>query len=308
MNGKKVLITGCSGFLGSNLASEVKKHAPKLVVYGTDRKGKDTDEYSFFEADLTDGKSAERLISEIVPDYIIHLAGAISTEDWETLYNANVKTTVSLLEAVKKSNSHPRVVVIGSAAEYGLVVREDLPVKEDLATKPASIYGASMCCRSTLCMTYARNGLDVSVGRAFNIIGPGVSEKLVIGSFAKQIADIKEGGSKGTLSTGRLDSQRDFLDVSDVSRALYILALNGISGGVYNICSGRSASIKECLDLMLRGLPHIKVATATDRLRQNDVSDVYGSNEKISTDTGWKQRISLEEGLRRTMDYYINKH
>jgi GDP-4-dehydro-6-deoxy-D-mannose reductase len=152
---------------------------------------------------------------------------------------------------------------------------------------------------------YARNGLDVCVGRVFNIIGPGISDKLSTGAFAKQIAAIEKQGGKGTMNTGRLDSKRDFLDISDISNALYKMAVRGKTGEVYNICSGKSVSIKESLDIMLKDFHEIKVNTVKDHLRQNDASEVYGDNKKLVRDTGWKQRVTLEEGLKRTCNHYI---
>jgi GDP-4-dehydro-6-deoxy-D-mannose reductase len=305
MNGKKALVTGACGFLGSNLVSEIKREAPKTIIYGADRNVREKLLYVPIKTDISDEKRTASLISEVMPDYIFHLAGTISTENWEALYEANIKTTVALLEAVNRSSSQARIVIVGSAAEYGPVRHEDLPISEDLLPAPVTKYGASMCCRSTMAMMYARNGLDVCVGRVFNIIGPGISDKLSTGAFAKQIAAIKKQGGKGTMNTGRLDSKRDFLDISDISNALYRIAVRGKTGEIYNICSGRAISIRDSLDIMLKQYPGIDISTPECLLRQNDASEVYGDNKKLVRDTGWKQRVTLEDGLKRTLEHYI---
>lgn len=306
MNNKKIIITGINGFVGKNYLKVLKELSPGSEVFGLDRKFSEPENFIAIECDLLDKEKIKSIISEISPDYIFHFAGTAYDNDWNNLYSGNVKTTLSLLESIDELNSmHPRIVIIGSAAEYGDVSPELLPVDEKVMPNPASPYGASMCCRTNTALVFKNMGHDIIIGRVFNITGPGVSEKSPAGSFAKQIAEIEKGKKDTVIHTGNLNPGRDFIDIRDVARAFYNLALKSNKGGIYNICSGESHTIKRILDTFLKlSSRQIKIVTDPALIRQKDISMMFGSNQKIKDDIGWKPEISLKDSLKETLDYY----
>jgi len=305
MINKKILITGIEGFIGKNFFQALKNRCPTAEVYGIDKSFKGKRDFTAIACDIADLEQTNQIISEVRPDYIFHFAGVTYSNNWDELFEGNVKTTISLLSSVKEVGISPRIVIIGSAAEYGYVSPDSLPIKEDTILNPLSPYGVSMCCRTLVSKVYANSGFDVVVGRVFNVLGAGLSEHSPIGSFAKQIAEAERGIREPVVYTGRLDVKRDFLDIVDASDALYLLALYGKSREIYNICSGKSFSIREVLSLLLKNTwLSFRIETVSSRIREKDVPEVYGSYQKIKDDTGWQPTIPIEESLKKTLNYY----
>lgn len=306
MNNKKIIITGINGFVGKNFLRVLKQLSPDSEVYGVDRKFSEAKNFIPIKCDLVDKDQVRSIISEISPDYIFNFAGTAYDKDWNNLFKGNVKSTLPLLESVLELNSiNPRIISIGSAAEYGDISPELLPVDEKVMPEPTSLYGASMCCRTNVALAFRNMGCDIVIGRVFNITGPGVSENSPVGSFAKQIAEIEKGKKEPVIHTGNLNPGRDFIDIRDVARAFYYLALKSRKGGIYNICSGTPQTIKQILDTLLNiSHAHIKVVTDPALIRQKDISMMFGSNQKIKDDIGWTPEISLKDSLKETLNYY----
>lgn len=305
MNKKKIIITGINGFVGKNFLNVLKKLSHDSDVYGVDRRFGKTDDFTSIKCELTEKKSVKSMLSEVLPDYIFHFAGTAYDQDWNNLLNGNVKSTLSLLESVSELAMNPRIVIIGSASEYGNISQELLPVLETTMPNPASLYGTSMCCRTNVALAYRNMGCDITIGRVFNITGCGVSENSPIGSFSKQIAQIEKGQKEPVIHTGNLNSVRDFIDIMDIAKAFYYLGFKSNKGGIYNVCSGNSNSIKQILDILLNLSTHqIKIVTDIGRFRERDISIMIGNNQKIKYETGWEPAICLEESLKETLDSY----
>jgi GDP-4-dehydro-6-deoxy-D-mannose reductase len=303
MNNKKILITGINGFVGRNFLSVLLEKSPNAEVYGIDRSFNVPEHFIPVECDLTQREKVKCVLSEISPDYIFHFAGTAYANDCETLFSANVKSTLNLLESAKELTSNPRIIIIGSAAEYGIV--EKIPVAETAPPNPASPYGASMSCRTNIALAFGNMGSDIVVGRVFNTTGAGVTHMTPVGSFARQVAEIEKGLHEPTIHAGNLIPERDFIDIKDVARAFYFLAMKGNKGSVYNICSGKPHSIATILNTYME-LSQRKFHIICDPalIRQNDIATMYGDNRKIQDETGWKPEIGLHESLKRTLDYY----
>jgi GDP-4-dehydro-6-deoxy-D-mannose reductase len=303
MNNKKILITGINGFVGKNFLSVLLEKSPNAEVYGIDRSFNTSEHFTPMECDLTQREKVKNVLSAIIPDYIFHFAGTAYANDWETLFSANVKSTLNLLESARELVSNPRIIIIGSAAEYGIA--EKIPVAETELPNPASPYGASMACRTNLAQAFGNMGGDIVVGRVFNTTGAGVTHMTPVGSFAKQVAEIEKGLQKAEVRAGNLNPERDFIDIEDVARAFYFLALEGKKSGIYNICSGKPNSIATILNTYME-LSHRKFRIICDPalVRENDIATMYGDNRKIQDETGWKPEIGLHESLKRTLDYY----
>ncbi|MBI5888781.1 MAG: NAD-dependent epimerase/dehydratase family protein [Deltaproteobacteria bacterium] len=293
MDNKTVLITGMHGFIGRHLAAALREAFHGVRVEGVDRAGRH-ESPDCRGLDLLEPECAVRVIGGVRPDYIFHLAGVVYSKDLRELYRGNVETTVNILDAVKKAGLPARVVVAGSAAEYGDVSSEDLPISEKLVPNPASPYGVSKVWQTTVARYYAQTGVDTVVGRLFNVIGQGAPEGLSIGAFAGQLKKIRRGDLPPELSVGNLKPRRDFIDVVDACRGLAAIAEKGRSGEIYNICSGSSVSMESVLGMMIEasGL-EVRVAIDPARFKGADAGDVRGSSAKISSETGWQPSVPL---------------
>jgi len=301
MDNKTVIIIGIRGFVGRHLAAMLRDTSPSVKIVGCDR-AVETDAPDCRLLDLFDAEAVCRMVDTVRPDYIFHLAGVVYSRDWLELYRGNVETTVNVLEAVKKTRVPARVIFAGSAAEYGMVSLQALPLLEEERPNPVSPYGVAKVWQTTVARYYAAAGADVVAGRIFNVIGHGVPQGLSIGAFAEQIKRIKRGEAPPEMSVGNLSSRRDFIDVVDVCKALVSLAEAGRSGEIYNICSGVSVSMRELLDMMIRSAGvDVKVQTDPARFKAADIYDSFGSNEKIRKQTGWSPSVSLRESVDKLM-------
>jgi len=299
LNKKTVLITGINGFIGTHLARYIKNEFPEARVIGIDLYTK-TDEHKTYIVDLLNKDSVFKIVREIKPDFIFHLAGIIYSNNWKELYLSNVEATVNLLEAVRENGLSVRVIVPGSAAEYGLVSSERLPLTEDNRTNPVKPYGVSKVWQTAVTQYYASLGVDVVIGRVFNVIGEGLPENSSIGSFARQISMIKQMMCPARIMVGNLSSKRDFLDIYDVCSALVSVALRGKKGEIYNISSGSSIAMEKILVLMCtESALDVEIVVDPSRMAQGDIPDIFGSNTKLVEECAWHLKVPIDLSIKK---------
>lgn len=315
---KKALITGITGFVGSHLAELLL--AKKLEVHGIVRwrsKMENIDDFKekliLHDADITDLSSLLKVLKQVKPDYIFHLAAqsfvlASWTSPGQTLYN-NVIGTSNLLEAItslKSNEFDPVVQIAGSSEEYGLVLPNEVPIKETNPLRPLSPYGVSKVATDMLSLQHFRSyGIKAVITRAFNHSGPRRGDVFVCSTFAKQIAEIEKKKRKPIILHGNLEAKRDFTDVRDVVRA-YLLAVEKCKPGeVYNVCSGKAYSMKEILSMLL-SLTDVSVKLKQDpeRMRPSDVPILLGDCSKFKKATGWKPTIPFKKTLEDLLNYW----
>ena len=289
---KTVLITGARGFLGAALLDFLRGEKT-VAVRGI---GRDV-------CDLRRPGAVKDILQKARPAYIFHFAGGRLADDQDT-FNANFITTKNVLEAVQGLPPHqrPRVIIPGSAAEYGNIQGRKL-ITEHCLPKPLGWYGFVKLLQTDLGLFYARQGLDVVVLRMFNICGAATPASLAMGGFARQIVAI-ERGSEPMIRTKNLDGKRDFLDIEDICRGLWAAARRGRSGEVYNLCSGHPVTIRQLFNAMLK---HAKVKNIRVQENKQDSSlsfDVIGSNAKFRAVAPWSQRVAIAQSLKNTLDSY----
>ncbi len=177
------------------------------------------------------------------PTQIYHLASFAyvgkSFDKAEELLNNNILLQLNLLAAVKEFSPQSRLLVIGSAEEYGISLSdEEIPYDEDHKFRPINPYAVSKITQDMLAYVYYVSfGLDIVTVRPFNHIGERQSSDFAIPAFTNQVVAI-ERGEQEKLMVGNLTAIRDFTDVKDMMKA-YIVAMNkGKKGEVYNIGSG----------------------------------------------------------------------
>lgn len=300
---ERFVVTGASGFLGSYLATLIETERPEATVVRVARRPPRNP--GWLEAELQTTAGASRLLSEASPDYLIHCAGAGAGSDPDVLFAANVRPALSLLEAVAACGMSTRMVLLGSAAEYGATALRSPRLTEDLPCEPLSPYGLSKLWQTEAMAMWARRGVNALCARVFNVVGAGMPSHLSIGSFALQLTEMARAGSPALLRTGNLAPRRDFLDVHDACRALLLLASRGASGGVYNVASGESITIGAALDALARGARlSPRIEQMPELVRANDLPDVVGDYSRLHEATGWKpERRALDtlEAMGRTL-------
>lgn len=277
----KVLITGAQGVSGRNLV-ELLSAEQAMRIYRTDLHS--DLEADCFLCDLTDAAAVDRLIKEIRPEQIYHLAGVYS-HDYETNYQINVLATKHLLDACLKHELRVRVLLIGSAAEYGVIQPEENPVREDHPLNPVSFYGLSKVYQTEL-MKYYGHVFDMNIvmARTFNLLGDGFSRKLFIGNLLQQIADYRN-GVIDKIMVGNLESRRDYLHVFDAVKYYKIIMDNGLSGEIYNVGSGESVKINDILDLVIAKCGIDKSAIAYNKNNNSqkiDVRNIFADRSKLN--------------------------
>jgi len=300
----RILITGATGFAGRHL-SRLALSKKSTSVYGLVRRVSDRPVAGVkpVRADLLSKKSMLAVFRKVRPDRVYHLAGqasvARSWQDKKMTFGVNVGGTRALLEAARLSESKARILICGSADEYGASGLKHRRLKENAPLKPLSPYGVSKVAQDLLGLYYfSAHGLAVVRTRAFNHIGPGQAAHFAVPSFARQIADIACGVQKPQIKVGNLEAVRDFTDVRDVVRAYWLALEKGKAGEVYNVCSGRPRRVADVLQFYLRASSvKIKVLHDPSRMRASDVPRLAGDPGRLERATGWKPRIRFETTL-----------
>jgi GDP-4-dehydro-6-deoxy-D-mannose reductase len=310
---ERALVTGCNGFVGRLLVARLKDGG--FDVRGVDR-GDTSEELgagAYLAGDLTDADFVGRVIRDEKIDCIVHLAAQASVkrsfdEPAGTLSDGTTPA-LHILEYLRSTGTKARVLLVGSADEYGNVDLQRMPIPETQAVNPTSPYALAKAIQNQYGVMFrALYGVDTVMTRSFNHTGPGQREDFVLASFARQVAEIKRGQREPVMDVGDLDVRRDFLDVRDVCDAYVVLLKKGRSGETYNVCSGNSYRIRDLLD-KLAALAGVEVTIRVDesRLRPADMRELRGDPSKIRDHTGWTARIDIEQTLQAMLDDWDRK-
>jgi len=313
----RVLITGATGFAGKHLVRALEEEGPSTFeIFGTTYSNTPLPSGNgFFFLDMRSGRDVARLVSEVRPDWIFHLAAVSSvrsswhmrTETMET----NVLGTHNLLEGVRLGAPGARILFVSSADVYGNSGSRGKALKEDAPFEIRSPYAYSKAAGEMLCGYYEKiEKIDIVIARPFPHTGPGQTEDFVCSDWARQIARIEKGDIAPVLNVGNLELHRDFSDVRDVVRAYMHLLRKGRRGGVYNVCSGRIIPLREILNFLVNeAFKDAPVSIEVDvvKLRKIDVPCQLGSHKKIAEETGWLPGIPIDQTLRDLLGYWRNK-
>ena len=275
----KALVTGAGGFCGQHLvhylqAQDVETHTigPRLV------------EGVYHYAHPLDLDKLTKVVGEIKPDYVFHLAGVSVAQDFASYYSINVVYAANLLQALALTACIDcSILLVGTSAEYGAVEEHELPIAESTLPRPYSHYGISKLAQTQLGLLLSRSGCHLTVVRPFNIIGPGMPEHLAIQSFARQAAEIYKGNRPPVLTAGNLSSSRDFIAIDDVVRIYWQLVQTPAAHGeVINVCSGKAIAIQELLTrfIAITGLS-IDIQIDPEKYKPVDVPVHYGDTTKL---------------------------
>ncbi|CAM4411754.1 GDP-mannose 4,6-dehydratase [Paenibacillus alkaliterrae] len=312
----KALITGITGFAGSHLAEYLLSRGD-VEVYGTYRLRSRMEhiqhllnKVELVECELKDPHSVNRMINEIRPDLIFHLAAqSFVPTSWnsptDTLTN-NIVSQVNIFEAVRKYDFDCKIQIACSSEEYGMVYPEETAIKETNPLRPLSPYAVSKVAQDFLGYQYYQSyGMKIVRTRTFNHTGPRRGEHFVTSNFAKQISKIELGLQQPKLLVGNLQAKRDFTDVRDVVRAYWLSLEKGEPGEVYNIAAGTAVTIDEMLQTLLSFTDaEIEIEVDPSRLRPSDVEILLGDSSVFSERTGWVPEIPFEQTMEDLLNYW----
>ena len=305
---KQVLVTGASGFAGRHLVGQLAASNRWNVTGLQSQPSSSIPGVQMLVCDLLDEDLTARVINHQRPDVIFHLAAqsyvpqAVANPA-ETLIN-NVVSQLNLLEACRKAKLNPIIVVVGSADIYGDVPSDQLPINEQQPFRPRNPYAVSKATQDMLGLQYFLSyDMRIVRVRPFNHIGPGQSDRFVVSSLARQIAEIEAGGADPVLLVGNLEARRDFLDVRDVVRAYRLVACDEFAGEVFNVASGVARPIRAVLDYLLTlSTATVDVREDPARLRPSDIPSLVGDASKLRAAVCWEPRVTFEQSLADTLD------
>lgn len=305
----RALVVGGAGFVGRYLTGALaargfETHATTL----SDVRLPPQEGVAEHVLDITEPQEVRRLLRDLRPDRIFHLAAQSSVRlSWEQprlTAEVNALGAVNLFEAVKEECPSARVLVVGSGEEYGNA-DYSVPVRESVPAAPRNVYALTKLFQEQLAGLYAEAyGLSFVATRSFNHFGPYQSTQFVVADFCSQAAAIEKNLREPVIRVGNLAAYRDFTDVRDVVEAYLLLAEKGERGEVYNVGSGKCLSIGEILGIVLSLCARkIEVRVDESKFRPIDVPRICADVTKIKA-LGWEPKIPVRQTVSDTLDHF----
>ena len=303
----RIVVTGAGGFIGWHVTDALVRRGDSVQAWSRRARESDWDvPVQLLAIDMTDPAAIASSLKAFAPDLIIHLAGqsspGLSWQDPALTYEVNVIGALHLLESVRALGKPPRLLVIGSSAEYAESA-DGAPIGEDAPTVPNSPYGASKLAADQLAQLYFRRyQLDLVRVRPFFLTGP---RKMgdISSDFGRRVVSIVRGEEK-LMRVGSLDVVRDIIDIRDGVSGLLLIAKAGRAGEVYNLCGGRRVAIRDILETYRR-LARVKLDVVADSLleRPLEQSIKVGDPSKLQS-LGWRATYELGDTLSSILAYW----
>lgn len=313
-SGKRVLVTGATGLVGSWLVQALLEVNASVIALVRD----DDPRSEFFRSgaalqttivsgQLEDYDTLERSINEYDVDTVFHLAaqpivGAAYRSPLQT-FESNVRGTYNLLEACRRlSGLVQRIVIASSDKAYG--DQPTLPYTEDMPLQGTQPYEVSKSCADLIAQSYALTyGLPVTIARCGNIYGGGDL------NWSRIVPDAIRSCLRGVPLVIRSDGTfvRDYLYVRDVTSAYMLLAEKsgeqGVSGA-FNFSPGRAITVLELVAEIQRLMGCTHIAPIIHNTAKGEIRSQYLDSTRAASLLGWKSRYTLEAGLTETIDWY----
>lgn len=303
--GKRVLVTGATGFIGSHIAHRMVREGARVSVSA--REASDTwrlagirENIAFFRVDIRDLPGLTECLNTVKPDYVFHMSayGVDSRQkDWFTAAKTNITGIINLMSALKGTGCE-KFLNIGSCMEYG--DKKEI-IREDAALEPFNIYGSTKAAATIMAhQLAAETGIDIVTLRAFGIFG----EREGSHKFFPHIILSLLRGSTVRLTGCR--QYRDYCYIDDIVEGFLLAAADRESRNeVYNIGSGSIHRLKHYVDLVYRLMKEAgKPDYGALPYRPDEVWKPHPDISKIQNRLKWEPGVSLEEGLLRTITWY----
>ncbi len=303
-----VLVTGGAGFIGSHTVSALTKNGYNVSVVDTLRSGSKKNlegEVTFFESDVTDLKALEKVFEKVKPDLILHLAAQsnarYSFQDPRFDAVQNIIGSINALQCCRQFEVN-KAVFASSVAVYG--EPRHLPVSELHSINPICPYAISKYAAEMYITQYSSNfGLDCLILRYSNVFGPRqnpTSEAGVVSVFLEKMLR----GEKPKIN-GSGKQTRDFVFVEDVAKANILALRKKSKSKLFNIGGGEETSVNEIF-FKLKQLVGFKLEPVYGSEVPGEIKRIYVDSRLAEKELGWKPKISLNEGLQKTVDWNVD--
>ena len=303
---KKVLVTGGAGFIGSHVVDRLLKEGYKVVVLdnlSTGFKENVNPDAKFYLADICDREKLKEIFKSERPDYVDHHAAQVdvrkSVTDPISDLRSNIIGSINLIEEALANGVEKFIYISTGGAIYG--EPDSLPVDETYPPRPICPYGVSKHTVEHYLYLYSHNaGLRYTVLRYPNVYGPRQNPHGEAGVVAIFTNKMLEGESPTIFGTGK--QTRDYIYVEDV---VYpnILCLEKGDGEIYNLGTGREASVIELVELLKKILGFNAPPIYAPAIA-GEIEHISLDARKAMQELNWKPKHTLEEGLEKTVAYY----
>lgn len=308
-----VLVTGATGFIGGNLADKLVEEGASVYTIVHDLRPKNSlvllgidDKITKILGDIVDYDLVERVINKYSIDSVFHLAAqpivGITNRSPRNTLKVNIEGSWNVFEAARVVGCVERIVTASSDKAYG--DQKELPYKEDSRLLASYPYDASKACADILARAYAKTyHLPVAITRCANVYGRADLHlnRIVPGT----ILWVLRGETPVIRSDGTLE--REYMYVSDAVNAYLTLAENidqkGLAGEAFNFGTGVPTTVLELFELIIKICGKNVKPKILDQVK-NEIQSQYMDSGKAKKTLGWEAKVSLEDGIRRTVDWY----
>jgi nucleoside-diphosphate-sugar epimerase len=275
----KLLLTGADGFTGRHFRGQAEKFGYEVVD---------------LKSDLLNRSALDDEVNEVMPDAVVHLAAIsfVGHADESAFYSVNVVGTMNLISSLSSLEKKPNKVLIASSANvYGNTNLS--PIDENVIPNPSNHYAMSKLAMEKMVHNFA-DRLPIIITRPFNYTGKGQNNAFLIPKIVSHFSK-----SLNTVNLGNINVEREFNDVRMVCSAYLQLLEKGISGEIYNICTGKAFTLNHILSTLenITG-KKLNVNIDNDLIRKNEIATLFGNPRKLFNCTGEINNYSLEETLK----------
>lgn len=314
LRGKRVVVTGAAGFIGSHLSERLIREQCRVVGFDNFSdyySGKQnniaslekSDNFTLVRGDILEFGAIEDVIRN--SDLVFHLAAQpgvrFSLENPDVTNRINIEGTLNVLEASKKHRIS-KIINASSSSVYGNPVYT--PVDEEHPLQPISIYGVSKLAAEKYCQIYHKiHHLDIVLLRYHTVYGPRGRPDMAVFRWVDSLFR-----KKPITVFGDGNQTRDMTFVEDiVSGTIKAAETENISGQVFNLASGKSVSMKHVLE-KLRDLINAEIKIEYKPARVDDAKDTHGNIKKAMTTLTYKPETNIELGLEKTVEWYRDSY
>lgn len=301
----KVLVTGANGFAGSSLCKQLVDNEADVYAMVRDNSNLLNLEEILPRINLVYGDVRYQELTEKAvqgKDYVFNLAAKVNIEETrsnpsETL-RTNINGAFNVAQASKKYGVK-RLIHVSTCHIYGNQDPSCLPLREDTIPRPLDVYSISKYTAEFLVRSI--HGLDVVITRAFNHYGPGQTGDFLVAKMIRSLLNDIQPQLRSNKPT------RDYSYVDDITRGYILSAEKGRNGRIYHFASGIEISVGELYDRICTIME--KDSTALwQTARENDMDRSCGNYERAKSELGWDPIITLEDGIRRTIEWWKVHH
>jgi nucleoside-diphosphate-sugar epimerase len=308
---KKILVTGGAGFIGSEVTRQLCEMNANVTVFDDFSSGKmeyvnKLGDLKIVKGNICDKENVSKAIKD--QELVIHLAALPFIPDSyyypDEFFKVNAMGTVNIMLKSIQSETVEKFIQISSSEIYGTA--KYVPMDENHPTLPHSTYAVSKLAGDRAVFTMQKeHDFPTVIIRPFNSYGPNITQPYIIPEIGLQLLAMSN-----PIRLGNIESARDFTYVEDTARAIITASTSKKAiGETINIGSGIAIKMRDLTFLMAKLLGRqVKIETDSTRFRPFDVKRLFCDSAKAKKILGWEPKVSLEDGLRKTIQWVAHNH